>query len=53
METTVRPEYTNTGTDLYSPIPLTPDLGRLADSVASQPSVAKAMRNAKVALNFN
>ncbi|KAJ2747376.1 hypothetical protein GGI20_000514 [Coemansia sp. BCRC 34301] len=48
METTLRPEFTNTGTAIYSPIPLTPDLGRLADSVASQPSVAKAMRNAKV-----
>ncbi|KAJ2757302.1 hypothetical protein GGI19_000122 [Coemansia pectinata] len=48
METTLRPEYTNTGTDLYSPIPLTPDLGQLVASVASQPSVAKAMRDAKV-----
>ncbi|KAJ2433507.1 hypothetical protein GGF42_009380 [Coemansia sp. RSA 2424] len=48
MEATVRPELTNTGTAIYSPIPLTPDLGQLADSVASQPSVAKAMRNAKV-----
>ncbi|KAJ2416348.1 hypothetical protein GGF41_005513 [Coemansia sp. RSA 2531] len=48
METTLRPEYTNTGTELYSPIPLTPDLGQLINSVASQPSVAKAMRAAKV-----
>ncbi|KAJ2041446.1 hypothetical protein H4S04_006099 [Coemansia sp. S16] len=39
METTLRPEYTNTGTELYS---------QLINSVASQPSVAKAMRDAKV-----
>ncbi|KAJ2801704.1 hypothetical protein FBU31_001827 [Coemansia sp. 'formosensis'] len=48
METTLRPDYTNSGTVIYSPIPLTPNLGQLADSVASQPSVAKAMRDAKV-----
>ncbi|KAJ2779923.1 hypothetical protein H4R18_003738 [Coemansia javaensis] len=46
METTYRPEHTGTG---YSPMPLTPDLGRIADSVAAEPSAAAAMRQARAA----
>ncbi|KAJ2005497.1 hypothetical protein H4R26_001920 [Coemansia thaxteri] len=49
METTLRPNYSSTDLSAtYSPIPITPDLGQIADSIASQPSVANAMRNAKV-----
>ncbi|KAJ2799793.1 hypothetical protein H4R20_004297 [Coemansia guatemalensis] len=47
METTYRPEITSSGTVEYSPIPLTPDLGQIAKSIAEQPSVAAAMRQAK------
>ncbi|KAJ2616932.1 hypothetical protein H4S08_000530 [Coemansia sp. RSA 1365] len=47
METTYRPQATSSGTVEYSPIPLTPDLGQIANSIAAQPSVAAAMRQAK------
>ncbi|KAJ2799476.1 hypothetical protein H4R21_003533 [Coemansia helicoidea] len=45
--TTYRPERSATAG--YSPMPLTPDLGRIADSVASEPSAAAAMRQARAA----
>ncbi|KAJ2694544.1 hypothetical protein H4R19_005905 [Coemansia spiralis] len=45
--TTYRPEHSDTAG--YSPMPLTPDLGQLADSAASEPSVADAMRQARAA----
>ncbi|KAJ2786382.1 hypothetical protein GGI15_001554 [Coemansia interrupta] len=44
LETTFRPRYTDTGSDTYSPIPLTPDLGQIVNSIAAQPSVSEAMR---------
>ncbi|KAI9504952.1 hypothetical protein BX070DRAFT_221211 [Coemansia spiralis] len=47
METTYRPEYADVGSGSYSPIPITPDLGSIANSVAAQPSVASAMSQAK------
>ncbi|KAJ1665661.1 hypothetical protein IW140_003131 [Coemansia sp. RSA 1813] len=47
METTYRPEYTESDSDSYSPIPLTPDLANIVDSVSAQPSVASAMNQAR------
>ncbi|KAJ1646668.1 hypothetical protein LPJ64_001894 [Coemansia asiatica] len=53
FETTYRPQYTATATETarYYPIPLTPDLGQIANSLASQPSVAAIMRNAQYQVN--
>lgn len=48
METTMRPAYTESDKEAYSPIPLTPDLGNIANSVATQPSAANVMRAAKI-----
>ncbi|KAJ1898935.1 hypothetical protein LPJ66_002435 [Kickxella alabastrina] len=48
METTYRPEYTDTDVELFSPLPMTPDLGIIAKSLAAQPSVVNAMQNARI-----
>ncbi|KAJ2707298.1 hypothetical protein FB645_000809 [Coemansia sp. IMI 203386] len=53
FETTYRPQITETDTDTaqYIPIPLTPDLGQIANSLASQTSVAAVMRKAQMQEN--
>ncbi|KAJ1900239.1 hypothetical protein LPJ66_001598 [Kickxella alabastrina] len=48
METTYRPEYTDTDVELFSPLPMTPDLGIIAKSLAAQPSVVNAMQKARI-----
>ncbi|KAJ2757970.1 hypothetical protein H4S06_002920 [Coemansia sp. BCRC 34490] len=47
METTYRPEYTESDSDSYSPLPLTPNLAGIVESIATQPSVASAMNQAR------
>ncbi|KAJ2454429.1 hypothetical protein EV183_001555 [Coemansia sp. RSA 2336] len=47
LETTYRPEITDSGSASYSPLPFTPDLGHLISSIASEPSMSKAMRQAR------
>ncbi|KAI8322266.1 hypothetical protein GQ54DRAFT_154488 [Martensiomyces pterosporus] len=47
METTFRPDLSATADAVgYSPLPLTPDLGGIASSLATQPSASDAMRKA-------
>ncbi|KAJ2246412.1 hypothetical protein IWW43_004879 [Coemansia sp. RSA 1935] len=48
METTYRPEITDTASATYSPIPFTPDLGEMVNSIASDSSVSDAMRQARM-----
>ncbi|KAJ2674722.1 hypothetical protein IWW42_001568 [Coemansia sp. RSA 1085] len=47
LETTYRPEITDSDSASYSPLPFTPDLGHIINSIASEPSMSKAMRQAR------
>ncbi|KAJ2720601.1 hypothetical protein GGI07_004518 [Coemansia sp. Benny D115] len=51
LETTYRPlntpADTRTESMQFSPLPLTPDLGLIANSLAAEPSVADAMQKAR------
>ncbi|KAJ2817781.1 hypothetical protein IWW50_006047 [Coemansia erecta] len=48
METTYRPAVTESrGTAIYSPIPLTPDLAQIVDSIAADSAVSDSMRQAR------
>ncbi|KAJ1835269.1 hypothetical protein LPJ63_001276 [Coemansia sp. RSA 2711] len=47
METTYRPEITDTASGTYSPIPFTPDLGQIVNSIAAESSVSNAMQQAR------
>ncbi|KAJ1741839.1 hypothetical protein LPJ68_002452 [Coemansia sp. RSA 1086] len=40
LETTYRPEITDSDSASYSPLPFTPDLGHIINSIASEPSIA-------------
>ncbi|KAJ2161892.1 hypothetical protein GGF46_001083 [Coemansia sp. RSA 552] len=47
METTYRPVADSTDSATYIPMPLTPDLAQIANSITAEPSVAEAMRQAR------